>query len=320
MRLALDRQTAHAHHLLSELAPEVGHELADAILTAENRTEAGIAEQRERVAVLKAALAGIGGERAPIARDLETLADDLVRRSVWIVGGDGWAYDIGSGGLDHVLASGWDVNILVLDTEVYSNTGGQASKSTPRGALAKFAARGKPTEKKNLGLMATTYGNVYVAQVAMGANDMQTVRAMLEAEAWDGPSIVIAYSTCIAHGIDMAASMSHQRDAVRSGHWPLFRFDPGVEDHEHPFHLDAKAPSMSIEEFAATEARFSLLARSDPDGHRKLMDLAQEDARERRRYHEQLVGVERTAPALPEHEGDERHGPMTGADDEGGAP
>jgi pyruvate-ferredoxin/flavodoxin oxidoreductase len=183
---------------------------------------------------------------------------------------------------------------------VYSNTGGQASKSTPRGALAKFAARGKATGKKDLGLMAMAYGNVYVAQIALGANDMQTVRSLLEAEAWGGPSLVIAYSTCIAHGIEMATSMSHQRDAVRSGYWPLYRFNPGAGEHDHPFHLDAKAPSIPLEEFTGDEARFALLARSDPEGHRRLMRLAEEDVRERRRFHEQLAGIERSAPALPE--------------------
>ncbi len=304
MRLALERQEAHARHMLETLAPAVGEDLAAAILDAEQRTEADVAAQRDRVAELKARLAraDVEGDLSRAAQDLEGLADDLVRRSVWIVGGDGWAYDIGSAGLDHVLASGRNVNVLVLDTEVYSNTGGQASKSTPRGALAKFAARGKPTGKKDLGVMATTYGNVYVAQVALGANDMQTVRAFLEAEAWDGPSLIVAYSTCIAHGIDMATSMSHQKDAVKSGYWPLFRFNPGAGEHEHPFHLDAKAPSIPLQEFAASEGRYSMLARSDPEGHRKLMELAEGDVRERRRLLEQLVDVERTAPALPEHE------------------
>jgi pyruvate-ferredoxin/flavodoxin oxidoreductase len=322
MRLALDRQEAHARHLVESLASTVGEDLAAAILANAQQTEAEVAAQRERVAQLKVRLASVEGAVASAARDLQGLADDLVRRSVWIVGGDGWAYDIGSAGLDHVLASGRNVNVLVLDTEVYSNTGGQASKSTPRGALAKFAARGKPTGKKDLGVMATTYGNVYVAQVALGANDMQTVRALLEAEAWEGPSLIVAYSTCIAHGIDMATSMSHQKDAVRSGYWPLFRFNPGAGEHEHPFHLDAKAPSIPLDEFAAQEGRYALLARSDPEGHRKLMDMAANDVRERRRLLEQLVDVERTAPALPEHEDLEGRGADAGGDadgvDEGG--
>jgi pyruvate-ferredoxin/flavodoxin oxidoreductase len=185
----------------------------------------------------------------------------------------------------------------VLDTEVYSNTGGQASKSTPRAAVAKFAARGKPTGKKDLGMMAMAYGNVYVAQVAMGGNDMQTVKAFAEAEAWPGPSLIIAYSTCIEHGIDMATSMSHQKDAVRSGYWPLYRFDPGADG--HPFHLDAKAPSVPLADFTSQEARFGILARTAPDRFERLMQEAQRDVDERWRLYEQLAGVDRTAPDLP---------------------
>jgi pyruvate-ferredoxin/flavodoxin oxidoreductase len=232
----------------------------------------------------------------PEARELEGIADELVRRSVWIVGGDGWAYDIGSAGLDAVLGSGQDVNVLVLDTEVYSNTGGQASKATPRGAIAKFAARGKQTGKKDLGMLAMAYGNVYVAHVALGASDMQTVKALLEAEAWPGPSLVIAYSTCIAHGFDMAGSMAHQREAVRSGHWPLFRYHP---DADHPFKLDSKAASQPLRRFAESEARFAMLARTDPEAFERLMAMAEDDARERWRYYEQLATLPRTAPHLP---------------------
>ncbi|MBI4260055.1 MAG: pyruvate:ferredoxin (flavodoxin) oxidoreductase, partial [Actinobacteria bacterium] len=205
------------------------------------------------------------------------------------------------GGLDHVLASGRKVNILVLDTEVYSNTGGQASKATPRGAVAKFAARGKPTGKKDLGMMAMAYGNVYVATVAVGANDMQTVRAFTEAEAWPGPSLIIAYSTCIAHGIDMATSMSHMKDAVKSGYWPLYRFDPAAE--ERPFHLDGKAPTMPLRDFAMAEVRFNVLARTDPEGSDRMMALAEEDVAERWKLYEQLAGVERSAPQLPDEDG-----------------
>jgi pyruvate-ferredoxin/flavodoxin oxidoreductase len=245
------------------------------------------------VAELRHRLAGID---ARDARELEGLADELVRRSVWIVGGDGWAYDIGSGGLDHVLASGQDVNVLVLDTEVYSNTGGQASKATPRGAVAKFAARGKATGKKDLGLITMSYGNVYVAHVALGSSDMQTVKALLEAEAWPGPSLVIAYSTCIAHGFDMQGSMAHQRNAVSSGHWPLYRYHP---DAERPFHLDSKPPSMPLEQFATSEARFAMLARSAPEEFERLMRLAEQDVRERWRYYQELAGLDRTAPKLP---------------------
>jgi len=218
---------------------------------------------------------------------------------VWIVGGDGWAYDIGSGGLDHVLASGADVNVLVLDTEVYSNTGGQASKATPRGAVAKFAAAGKPTGKKDLGMIATAYGNVYVAQIAMGADMPHTVKVFAEAEAHPGPSLVIAYSTCIAHGIDMSTSMTHQKQAVDSGYWPLYRFDPAAADRgEAPMHLDSKRPSVPLREFAAQEARFAILARSDPERAGALLDEAQAAIHQRRRRYEQLAGV--PAPAPPQ--------------------
>jgi pyruvate-ferredoxin/flavodoxin oxidoreductase len=294
MRLALDRQAARARMLLERLSSAVGEDLAATILAAEQRTEHDFVEQRERVTELESRLAHLD---APDARELLDLADELVGKSVWIVGGDGWAYDIGSGGLDHVLATGRDVNILVLDTEVYSNTGGQASKSTPRGAVAKFASRGKPTGKKDLGMMAMAYGNVYVAQVAMGGNDMQTIKAMAEAEAWPGPSLIIAYSTCIAHGIDMATSFSHQKDAVRSGYWPIYRYNPGSDG--HPFHLDAKAPTIPVRDFAKSEARFAMLARSSPDEFERLMDLAQDDVDSRWHFYEQMAGVERTAPELP---------------------
>jgi pyruvate-ferredoxin/flavodoxin oxidoreductase len=257
-----------------------------------------VAAQRERVAELRHRLGrlGQGGATRHDARELDGLADELVRRSVWIIGGDGWAYDIGSAGLDAVLASGQDVNVLVLDTEVYSNTGGQASKASPRGAVAKFAARGKPTGKKDLGLLAMAYGNVYVAHVALGASDMQTVKALVEAEAWPGPSLVIAYSTCIAHGFDMVGSMAHQRDAVRAGHWPLYRYHP---DAERPFQLDSKPPSLPLRRFAESEARFAMLARTAPDEFERLMALAEADVRDRWSYYEQLAGLSRTAPHLP---------------------
>jgi pyruvate-ferredoxin/flavodoxin oxidoreductase len=300
MRLAVDRQNARARQLLGRLAPHLGEDLVRAILDAadaEGLDETGIATQRERIIDLESRLARLPDPLTPEATELLDLADSLVPKSVWIVGGDGWAYDIGSGGLDHVMASGRNVNVLVLDTEVYSNTGGQASKSTPRGAVAKFAMRGKPTGKKDLGMMAMAYGNVYVAQVAMGGNDMQTVRAFVEAEAWPGPSLIIAYSTCIAHGIDMATSMTHMKDAVRSGYWPLYRFNPAVET--HPFHLDSKKPTIPLKEFAAQEARFAMLARTAPDRFAGLMKEAQSDANERWRLYEQLAGVERTAPDLP---------------------
>ena len=291
MRLALDQQSATARRLLGELSAEVGADLATAILDADQTTEKGIAEQRRRVAELKAKLAA---SSAPAARRLAELADVLVRKSVWIVGGDGWAYDIGYGGLDHVLASGRNVKLLVLDTEVYSNTGGQASKATPRAALAKFAAAGKRTAKKDLGLIASSYGHVYVAQVALGADNAQTVKAFAEAEAHDGPALIIAYSTCIAHGIEMSTAMSHQKEAVDSGYWPLYRFDPQREAaHEHPFVLDSRAPSIPLRDFAATEGRYSLLARSKPELAERLMKLAQKDVDERWHVYEQMAAVER---------------------------
>src|SRR6266540_3241029 len=306
IRLAADSLNQRARQLVDRLGPALGGDLAKRLLGGEDARggdearggeaqggEAAADGQRVRVAELRARLAGLD---LPEARELEGVADELVRRSVWIVGGDGWAYDIGSGGLDAVLASGQNVNVLVLDTEVYSNTGGQASKATPRGAIAKFAARGKQTGKKDLGMLAMAYGNVYVAHVALGASDMQTVKALLEAEAWPGPSLVIAYSTCIAHGFDMSGSMAHQRDAVRSGHWPLFRYHP---DAERPFQLDSKPPSQPLRQFAESEARFAMLARTDPGEFDRLMTIAEEDARERWRYYEQLATLPRTAPHLP---------------------
>jgi pyruvate-ferredoxin/flavodoxin oxidoreductase len=305
IKMAQDRRAANARRLLEALSPMVGEDLAGAILDAPQRSELDIMAQRERIIELEARLAHLDGELSGQARDLLDLADDLVRKSVWIVGGDGWAYDIGSAGLDHVLASGRDVNILVLDTEVYSNTGGQASKSTPRAAVAKFAAKGKTTGKKDIGLIATAYGNVYVAQVALGGNDVQTVKAFAEAEAWPGPSLIIAYSTCIEHGIDMATSMSHQKDAVRSGYWPLYRYDPAAT--VSPFHLDSKAPTIPLSQFTGQETRFGILARTSPDRFDRLMDEAQRDVRERWRLYEQLAGVSRSAPGLPEQGLDEEH-------------
>ncbi len=294
IRLAADSLNERARQLVGRLGPALGGDLAERLLDhAQAHGEAAVAGQRARVAELRGRLAALD---LPEARELEGVADELVRRSVWIVGGDGWAYDIGSGGLDAVLASGQDVNVLVLDTEVYSNTGGQASKATPRGAIAKFAARGKQTGKKDLGMVAMAYGNVYVANVALGASDMQTVKALLEAEAWPGPSLVIAYSTCIAHGFDMSGSMAHQRDAVRSGHWPLFRYHPEAE---RPFQLDSKAPSQPLRQFAGSEARFAMLARTAPEEFERLMSVAEEDARERWAYYQQLAALPRTAPHLP---------------------
>jgi len=296
MRLAMDAQTKHARGLLERLRPQLGADLVDGLLGAPQETEADMSLQRERVLRLRAALARVDGAVASDARHLLTLTGDLVRMGIWIIGGDGWAYDIGFGGLDQVLSSGRNVNILVLDTEVYSNTGGQSSKATPRGAVAKFAAAGKGTAKKDLGAIARSYGNVYVAQVAMGANDLQTTKALLEADAWPGPSLVIAYSTCIAHGIDMSKSMTHQKDAVKSGYWPLYRFRPSEIEGGKPFKLDSNAPSIPISDFVATEARFAVLQRTHPERAAELAELAQADADERWRYYEQLAGIERTVP------------------------
>ncbi len=272
MRLALDAQTDHARRLVERLAPEIGANLVGGLLDAAQDTEAEIGLQRERVDRLREALARDRRSGGPDARHLLALAGDLVRKGVWIIGGDGWAYDIGFGGVDQVLSSGRNVNILVLDTEVYSNTGGQASKATPRGAVAKFAAAGKGTAKKDLGAIARSYGNVFVAQVSMGANDLQTTKALLEADAWPGPSLVIAYSTCIAHGIDMSKSMTHQKDAVKSGYWPLYRFRPSEIEGGKPFKLDSPTPSIPIADFVATETRFAVLQRTHPERAAELAD------------------------------------------------
>jgi pyruvate-ferredoxin/flavodoxin oxidoreductase len=293
IRLGVEFHQREAARLVDELAGAIGVELAAALLANTQPSEGDIAAQRDRVEQLRARLLDVSD---PQARRLEAIADELVRSSTWIVGGDGWAYDIGFGGLDHVLSSGRNVNVLVLDTEVYSNTGGQASKATPLGAVAKFATAGKPTGKKDLGAIARRYGNVYVAQVALGGSDIQTVKALLEADAWDGPSLVIAYSTCIAHGIDMATSMSHQKDAVRSGYWPLYRYRPSTDDHQRPFQLDSSPPSMPLREFAMREARYAMLARTDPERSESLLALAQAAIDERWHYYEQLAGVERSLP------------------------
>jgi pyruvate-ferredoxin/flavodoxin oxidoreductase len=293
-RLAVDQQGEYARSLLRHLAGLIGDELATALVPASQDTEDQIRQQRDRVAKLKERLASLD---TPEAMQLLAVADALVRRSVWIVGGDGWAYDIGFGGLDHVMASGRDVNILVLDTEVYSNTGGQASKSTPRGAVAKFAAQGKVIGKKDLGMIAVDYGNVYVAQVAMGANPLQTLKAFEEAESYRGPSLILAYSHCIAHGCEMSTAMSHQKDAALSGYWPLYRYDPRLaREGLHPFHLDSRKPTLPLKEFTMKEARYAMLARSNPAQSERLMALAQQDVDERWRFYEQMAGVERSVP------------------------
>ncbi len=295
MRLALDKQWDYATALVQALRHLIGPDLADALLQADQSTEAGILAQRRRVATLKSLLQQKQAEpaaaplRSPIT-DLLSLADVLVKRSVWIIGGDGWAYDIGYGGLDHVLASGRNVNVLVLDTEVYSNTGGQASKATPLGAVAKFAAGGKATPKKDLGRLMMEYGYIYVAQVAMGANDAQTVRAFLEAESYEGPALIIAYSHCIAHGIDMARGMDQQRLAVQSGYWPLYRYDPRLRaEGKNPFQLDCKAPSVSLRDYIMNEARYRMLFQSHPDVAERLLAEAQKQVLERWQAYERLA-------------------------------
>ena len=292
IRLAIDHQEVSARDLLSGLAADVGP-LATEILEADQSDEAGIIEQRQRVEQLTSILAGI---ESPQADALHQVVDHLVERGVWIIGGDGWAYDIGFGGLDHVLASGEDVNVLVLDTEVYSNTGGQTSKSTPRSAVAKFSAGGKTTAKKDLGMIAMAYGDVYVAQIAMGANMTQTVKAFVEAEAHPGPSLIIAYSPCIAHGIDMTKMMGRQKLAAESGYWPLYRFDPKREEEgDHALHLDSRPPKTTFSEFAMAEGRFAYLARSAPQTAEALFEQAQHDIDNRWHLYEQMVEVERTA-------------------------
>jgi pyruvate-ferredoxin/flavodoxin oxidoreductase len=299
MRVALDKQAEYARELLTGLRGVVG-DLVEPILGADQSSEGAIAAQRKRVEQLKAQLSSFDRREA---RELLSVADALVKKSVWIVGGDGWAYDIGYGGLDHVLASGRNVNVLVLDTEVYSNTGGQASKATPRGAVAKFAAGGKATGKKDLALMAMTYGHVYVARVAMGGSDVQTLRAFREAAAYDGPSLIIAYSHCIAHGYDLRHGMDQQKAAVQSGHWPLFRFDPRLAREGKPaLQLDSKAPSVSLKSYAYNETRYTMLAHSDPDAARRLLDQAQDEVKTRWRLYEHWA-------SLPTSDGhtEERH-------------
>ncbi len=287
MRMALDHQGAYARDLVDRLRTHLGNELADGILNTDQSTDAGILAVRTLVDSLKTKLAD---DTDVQARDLLSVADALVKKSVWIVGGDGWAYDIGYGGLDHVLASGQKVNILVLDTEVYSNTGGQASKATPLGAVAKFAAGGKPTAKKDLGMTAMRYGNVYVAQVAMGANDTHTVNAFIEAEAHEGPSLIIAYGQCIAHGIDMAKGMHHQKLAVESGYWPLYRYNPNLTDqNKNPFQLDSRDPKIPLEEYIYTEGRYRMLQQSDPEVAKFLLEQAQKAVNHKWKHYKQLA-------------------------------
>ena len=288
-RLAADQHAELARSRLTELRDAIGAELVDEILGAPQLRESELHAQRDRVAELKRRLEGLDRLDGP-AVDLRSVLDHLVRRSVWIVGGDGWAYDIGSGGLDHVLASGRNVNVLVLDTEVYSNTGGQASKATPLGAVAKFAAGGKAAPTKDLALQVIAYGSVYVARVAMGADPQQTLRAFREAEAYDGPSLVIAYSHCIAHGIEMRDGLNQQYRAVASGHWPLIRYDPMVRAAGgNPFLLDSPRPRMSLADYRRPELRFRTLANTDPAEAERLLALAQEQVDQRWRTYEEMA-------------------------------
>jgi pyruvate-ferredoxin/flavodoxin oxidoreductase len=289
LRLAVDKQTEYARELLTRLSSSLGDVLVHDLLAADQSTESGIREQRERVKALKAKLSGL---KTAEARDLASLADVLVKKSVWIVGGDGWAYDIGYGGLDQVLSSGRNVNLLVLDTEVYSNTGGQMSKATPRGAVAKFAADGKRRPKKDLGMMAMCYGNVYVAAVAMGSSDMQTLKAFLEAEAYDGPSLIIAYSHCIAHGYDLAYGLEQQKAAVQSSYWILYRYNPDLAKlGKNPLQLDSKPPTLPLDKYIYNETRYTMLKISDPDAAKLLLQLEEEDVRNRWRVYQNMAAM-----------------------------
>jgi pyruvate-ferredoxin/flavodoxin oxidoreductase len=302
-RVSIDKQAAYAAELLrqidAEMVVEIGfssmEQLAQHILQASQKDEADIVEQRERVAHLKDILEEMAtqeissGLKDKIQR-LLPLTDYLVKKSVWIVGGDGWAYDIGYGWLDHVLSSDRNINILVLDTEVYSNTGGQQSKATPKAAVAKFAAGGKATAKKDLGLMAMTYGNAYVASVAMGARDEHTLKAFLEAESYDGPSLIIAYAHCIAHGIDMSTAMSHQKSVVDSGRWLLYRYDPRRRAvGKNPLIVDSRSPKLPVEQSMYAENRFKMLVHNQPQVAKDLLQQAQQDVQTRWRLYQYLA-------------------------------
>jgi len=289
LRLAMNKQEEYARDLVHRLEAKIGGELAAALLTTDQSTHAGIERQREHVRQLQQKLKGAD---SPEARDLLAIVDALVRKSVWIVGGDGWAYDIGYGGLDHVLASAQNVNVLVLDTEVYSNTGGQRSKATPRGAVARFAFGGKETAKKDLAMMAVNYGNVYVARVAMGGSDMQSLKAFEEAEAYDGPSLIVAFAHCVAHGYDMMYGMDQQKLAVQSGYWPLFRYNPElVKQGKNPLQLDSRAPSVPLQKYMLNETRFNILNHADEEAAKKLLREAEEDVRSRWELYEKLASL-----------------------------
>jgi pyruvate-ferredoxin/flavodoxin oxidoreductase len=290
MRLTLDKHLELATELLQGFKAKLGEEFVTSLLSTDQSTDAGVAQQRKLVEDLKLKLKKIDDPRA---RNLLSLADDFVKKSVWIMGGDGWAYDIGYGGLDHVLASGRNVNVLVLDTEVYSNTGGQASKSTPRAAVAKFAAKGKGLPKKDLGMIAMAYGYVYVARVAMGANDQHTLKAFLEAEAYEGPSLIIAYSHCIAHGIDMRKGLDQQKAAVNCGFWPLYRYNPAlIDEGKNPLSLDSKDPTISFEDYAYNETRYRMLLQSDESRAELLMKEAKSDSQKRLELYKQMAAIQ----------------------------
>lgn len=290
-RLALDQKRDYAAYLLKQYASQVGGDLVADLLESAQQDELELAAQRQRVARLREKLREINTSEALY---LAELADSLIARSVWILGGDGWAFDIGFGGLDHVLTTGRDVNMLVLDTGVYSNTGGQASKSTPRAAVAKFAASGKASRRKDLGMLAVAYGNVYVAQIAMGANPAQAVKAFREAESYQGVSLILAYSQCVAHGVNMTTGMAHQKEAVQCGFWPLYRYDPReAREGGTPFKLDSRKPTSSFKDFAMQEARFAMLSRTDPERAEHLFELAQRDIDDQWHYYEQMAGVKR---------------------------
>lgn len=290
IRVAIDKHSQQAHELLNQIKPALDNELITKLINADQSDEAGIYQQRQRVELLRQQLQS---NNSAAATQLLQLADNLCKKSVWIIGGDGWAYDIGYGGLDHVLASGRNVNILVLDTEVYSNTGGQTSKATPRGAVAKFSAGGKETAKKDLALLAMDYENVYVAHVAYAGKDTQTLRAFLEAEAHQGPSLIIAYSPCIAHGIDLSNNHQQQQLAVKSGHWPLFRFNPNkIKQGKNPMHLDSEPPSIPYQDFIRTETRFDMLWQTHPDDAERFLAQAQRDVNHRYHYYQQLAELD----------------------------
>jgi len=307
MRTALDQQKIFAETLVTRLTSAIGPELAAEIVHATQKTEPEIDAQRERVRILKAKLAGLDSSDA---RNLLAIADTLVRKSVWILGGDGWAFDIGFGGLDHVLGSGKNVNVLVLDTEVYSNTGGQSSKATPRGAVAKFAASGKMVSRKDLAMEAVSYGYVYVAQVALGGNDSHVIKAFQEAEAHEGPSIIIAYSSCIAHGYDLVHGLEQQKLAVQSGYWPLMRYNPALRtEGKNPFQLDSRAPSIRLKDYTYREARYTMLARSNPELAAQLLKEAQDDVERQWRVYSARAGMPgrgETPHIAPEEKSEEK--------------